>query len=713
MKQLISHKGNVSLVDVPTPTCRRGEVLVHNSYSAVSAGTELSGISGGAVPLWKRAISRPENIRKVVNLVAEKGVGQARKIVKTKVDTGGLLGYSSAGTVIEVSENVNEFKRGDKVACAGQPHAEVIAVPENLVVNIPEGLELKYASTVTLGAIALQGVRRASPTIGEVFVVFGLGILGQITSQILKANGCQVIGIDLNHIRLELAVSQGADFCFNNSEADVISEIFIKTRGFGADGVIITAASKSDDILSTAFKICRKKGRVVVVGDVGLNITRQDIYAKELDFFISTSYGPGRYEKGYEELGLDYPIGYVRWTENRNMGEYLRLLKQGVVNIEPLIGEIYDFSNAAQAYESLKEGSDASPIAILKYADDGSDEQKEVHIGGIHSKRLDRDKIRVAIIGAGSFVKSTHLPNLSALSKDFEIHAIVNRNSHTARSLAEHYNARYCSSDYREVLSDPDVDAVFITTRHNMHGPLTTEALRANKHVFVEKPLCLNEDELDGILDCYSEIENPQSEIPLLMTGFNRRFSPYVVRIKKILKDSSHPVIINYVMNAGYADREHWVHGEEGGGRNIGEACHIYDLFMALVGSGIENIGATGISKGLDFYHSNDNFVSTFRFEDGSIATLTYTAMGSQKYPKETMHIFCDGKVIYLDDYRRLQVFGVRSKGMTTRTQQKGHLEELKAFAEAIKDKGEWPIPLENQVSAMRAAFAIEKKLRA
>lgn len=664
-------QGTVYLEEVPDPTPEPGYKIVRVSHSCISTGTELSGLKSASMPLWKRAITQPDKVKKALKMLATKGYSKTKSIIQGKLTAGSPTGYSAAGFIDGTSA---------RVACAGAQfanHAEIIQVPENLIVPIPSNLDFASASTVALGAIALQGIRRAQPTLGETFVVIGLGFLGQITGQMLLANGCRVIGMDLDPNRVALAESFGIE---NRTVSDV-------------DGVIITAASASSEVISTAFKLCRKKGRVVLVGDVGLNLKRSDFYQKELDFFISTSYGPGRYDDRYEEKGFDYPIGYVRWSENRNMEEYLRLLSQKKVNID--FYTTYPVEQAATAYRHLTEATPKPLLVLLSYTPTAN---KQKVISNPEAKPVKKDQIQLAVIGAGGFAKEMHLPNIQSL-KEYNLRAVVSRSGHNAKATAKQFEAGYSTTDYQEVLNDPEIDAVLIATRHHLHTSMTLDALRAGKHVLVEKPLALNPEELQQIVDFYALTP----DAPILLTGFNRRFSKYAEGIIKTTQNRINPMILNYRMNAGFLSKEHWVHGEEGGGRNIGEACHIYDLFTYLTNSQVTKVDAHWIPT-----PTNDNFVANLAFHDGSIATLTYTSLGSKDYPKEQLEVFVDGKVIVLNDYKSLS-----SPKIETLLPEKGQKEELIAFAKAIRQGGEWPIPLWQQVQAMEIAFQVESKCKA
>lgn len=706
MKQLLVRSGKVFLQDVPAPVAGPKNVLVRVERSCVSVGTEMAGVKMSGLPLYRRALKQPHHVKRVLQLMRDQGVARVYKQVKGKLDAGLPTGYSAAGTVIAVGSEVDGIAVGDRVACAGAGvanHAEVIDVPVNLCVPVPQQVSFDAAATVTLGAIAMQGVRRAQPTLGETVVVIGLGILGQITAQLLTANGCRVIGTDVDNKRIATALENGLDHGINPNDGNLVDSIIKLTDGFGADVAIITAASASSDILAQAFQSCRKKARVVIVGDVGLNMARSDIYTKELDVLISCSYGPGRYDPVYEDEGGDYPLAYVRWTENRNMGEYLRLLAVGRVRLENMLHEPYPIDRAEEAYGRLAGEGEKPLLVLLQYPHREEAVRSVLQIAP--PKPVD-GRIKIAVVGAGNFAQGMHLPNLKKLGDKFDLRSVVSRTGLSARTAAERFGFSTASTDFQAVLDDPQVDLVLIATRHDLHAEMTLAALKAGKHVFVEKPTSMTEEGLDAIEAFYED--NPNG--PLLMTGFNRRFAPAVTAAREAIKGRLSPMIVNYRMNAGYIPSDHWVHGPHGGGRNIGEACHIYDLFNALTGSQPVEVQARAIVPASGHWRRDDNFVATVRYADGSLCTLTYTSLGSKEFPKERFDIFVDGKVLVLDDYKRLEVAGAKGgwKGLTI---EKGQLEELVALAEAFKPGGKWPISLADQLSATRVSFAVEKQL--
>lgn len=710
MKQLLIRKGAVVLSDVPAPGVGARNILVQVHHSCVSVGTEVTGIMTSSLPLWKRALKQPQHTKRVLQLMRDQGISRVFSRVTGMLNAGTPTGYSAAGRVVAVGDQVEGFSAGDLVACAGAGianHAEWIDVPVNLAVRLPQGLGTAEGSTVTLGAIALQGVRRANPTLGETIVVIGLGVLGQITQQLLRASGIRVIGLDVDPLRVALARSIGMPYGFDGSEPDVPARVRQLTDGFGADAVIITAAaSENSDIIATAMRCCRRKGRVVIVGVVGLNLQRHEFYTKELDVLISSSYGPGRYDPMYEEQGQDYPLPYVRWTENRNMEEYLRLLAAGGVSITSLNPKVYPLEKATEAYASLMDPGEKPMVVLLSYPVSGEEPQRTVLLKEEPRNRIS-GRIGVACVGAGGFAQMMHLPNLLKLRDRFEIRTICSRTGSNALFTAKQFGAAKATTDYSEVLNDPRIDLVIICTRHDLHGKMTLSALRAGKHVLCEKPLALSHTDLDDIERFYASDTLVK---PVLMVGFNRRWSPAIQRLIALLKDRAAPIVAQYTMNAGYIPLEHWVHGPEGGGRNVGEACHIYDLFFALTGSECVDIQMAGIPTHGRQWARNDNFASTLTFADGSICSLVYTAMGAKTFSKERLQVFSDGRVFVLDDYKSVTVYGAGEKAWRGMVQDKGQEAELNALERFIRN-GMPRSLLAEELAVSRATLEAEFRL--
>lgn len=706
MKQVIARKGKIEVIDVPAPRVQLGSVRVSVRASCISAGTESAGIAASGMSALERAVRYPDRLKEVAESALQRGILRTIDDVRAGLAAAGSLGYSAAGVVEAVGDGVGALSPGERVACAGAglaSHAEQIVVPEKLVAPVPDGVSFRDASTVALGAIAMQGTRRAEPTLGETFVVIGLGLLGQLTVQLLRAAGCRVLGVEPDAGRRDLALAAGAAAAFPPDADGLEDAVERHTGGHGADGAIITAAGSSDEIVSTAFGVCRPKGRVVLVGDVGLGLRREDMYRKELDFRVATSYGPGRYDARYEEGGLDYPIGYVRWTEGRNMAEYLRLLADGDVSLDALVEGSWPIERAPAAYEAMASDG-AAPLFFLDYpAAVESPTRVEVRTTPARG-----DAVGVALIGAGGFARGVHLPNLRK-QRSAELIAVMSRDGLNARETTDRFGARVATTALEEVLEHNDVDAVIITTRHDLHADLTLAALEAGRHVLVEKPLALTDDELERVRSFYRRADADGRDTPILLTGYNRRFSPAVARLGAALADRAGPLVATYRMNAGHLPADHWVHGPEGGGRNLGEACHIYDLFVALVGDDVEAVTALAAAAAAGRDVPRDNFSASLRFRDGSLCTLTYNAVGHPELPKERLEAFWDGRAAVLDDYRSLRFHGP-GRDHSTRRVEKGHAEELDAFLAGIRG-GDWPSPLRQQLEAARVALEVERQL--
>jgi predicted dehydrogenase/threonine dehydrogenase-like Zn-dependent dehydrogenase len=718
MKQVILQRGAATVQEVPAPMAGPGTVLVAVERSCVSIGTELAGLRAGGEPLWRKALKRPEKVLEVARMIARDGPRRAKDAVEARLGAGQATGYSLAGVVVEVGPGIADLEAGQRVACAGAQcahHAEFVCVPRNLAVPVPEGVDFDAASTVTLGAIALQGVRRASPTLGETFVVIGLGLIGQLTAQILRANGCRVIGSDLDASRRALALELGMDEAIAAGDEDDVRRALRLTDGVGADGVIITAQSASSEIVSTALRMCRRKGRVVVVGDVGLDIDRADVYAKELDLLVSCSYGPGRYDARYEEEGLDYPIGYVRWTESRNMEAYLRLLAEGRVRTAPLVSRVYGIEEAEQAYRDLETARPRPLCMLLRSHHEPGRGPAHVTLNPRVAPRAvappKRGAIGLAVVGAGDFARQVHLPNAVAIGSRVRLRAVCSRRGHNAADAAQRFGAEIATTDERAILDDPAVDAVLVATRHDLHAAMAMRALRAGKHVLVEKPLALTAEELAEIEEFFAERARAGETAPILLTGFNRRFSPYARTLAQLLAPRAEPAMLAYRMNAGHLPPDHWVHGLHGGGRNRGEACHVYDLFTALLDARVRDVRASAIRPRSGAARRDENFAATITFDDGSVASLLYTALGHACHPKEHLEAYADGAVAVLTDWRDLRVHGRRGLDRATRGPEKGHAEELAAFVDAIVSGGPWPIPLWQQLQATRIALEVERQI--
>jgi len=704
MLQAIIKKGKVIAEEVPSPILSAGEVLISVNYSCISAGTELKSVGNSGENLLVRAMKQPENLKKVIELAKSQGISRAFSKVKQKVKYGQPTGYSNSGIVIAIGEGVSNIQVGDKVAAAGAGianHAEFVVVPENLVMKVPEGLDLQLASTVTLGGIALQGVRRADLRMGEYCVVIGAGILGLLTVQFLKNSGIRTIVSDIDENRLKIAKELGADIIINPTKENLVKIVTEYTGGYGTDSVIFTAATASSEPLSDAFKACKKKGQVVLVGVSGMEIKRPDIYQKELDFKMSTSYGPGRYDREYEDKGNDYPYAYVRWTENRNMTEYLRMIHEGKINLKPLISKTFSINKVEEAYESLQ--SPEKPIIVLlSYENKNTPTVNKVVVNNGYTKK---GKLNVALIGAGSFATAMHLPNMEKMKDKYSLYAVVNRTGHKGKTVATHFGAKYTTSDINDVLNDPEVDLVFITTQHKDHASLVLKALQAGKHAFVEKPLATNVEDLNKIINFYKD-ETIKSK-PYLLAGFNRRFSKCAQEIKTHTKKRINPLYISYRINAGFKPSNDALH--DYGGRVIGEVCHFIDLVSFLTESKIISVSTEKISPNNNQLRKDDNVSIILKYEDGSIGNVQYFSVGNKTYQKESLEVHYDGNTIIMDDFKKLTGYGVKIKEINTKTPEKGQYEELLFMYDSITNN-KWAIDLESMIETTKATFLIQNE---
>jgi predicted dehydrogenase/threonine dehydrogenase-like Zn-dependent dehydrogenase len=629
-------------------------------------------------------------------------------------DQGWNVGYSATGEVVGVGAGVGDIAIGDRVACAGAGkanHADYIAVPRNLVCPVPRGCDLQLAATTTVGAIALQGIRRAAPQLGETVAVIGLGLIGQLTVQMLLVSGCRVYGMDLDAARVARARTLG--MTDGESTADAFKRlVYDCSGGRGADRVLVTAAAKSHAVINMAMDVARRKGTVVIVGDVGLNLQREGFYRKELDLLMSTSYGPGRYDRDYEEYGHDYPFAYVRWTMNRNMQAYMELIASGRLNVAALVDDVVAIADARQAYRRLVEQRQSAPLSILiSYPEDARTlpepaDAPRISIRG--HRKAPNGVIRYALVGAGAFGTSMLVPMMQRRKDRFFLSAVVSRNASAAGNFARTHQVEILASDLDAVLSDAAIDLVVIATRHHEHAIQLMQALQAGKHVFVEKPLAISWEELEAVDRCYRGLTTQ----PMLMVGFNRRFSPAIQTLKSILAERRSPLVVHYRLNGGYIPPDHWVQGPQGGGRNIGEACHMYDVFRSLAGSAVCSIHATPINPGGLPYLRNDNFVATLGYEDGSVANLVYQALGPKSgLSKERVEVFCDGEAYIIEDYRSLTRASDAAVLWQAEAADKGHFEELSRFGDAMASGGEPPIPFAEIAETTALSLRIEDLL--
>ncbi len=706
LKQILQNlkTGAVAVTDVPAPVVRPGFVIVRTAASLISAGTERMTVETGQKSLMGRAFDQPALVKQVIQKARNEGVLNTIDAVRSKLESFVALGYSAAGTVLEVGNDVSEFHQGDRVACAGvgyASHAEVLAVPKNLCVRLPAQVGFDAGAFSTLGAIAIQGVRLTEPTLGESVVVIGLGLIGQLAVQLLKANGCRVFGIDLDEKKIELARQFGADLGCAPGE-DTKRSVMEWSRGRGADAVLITAASSSNQPVELAGDISRPKGRVVVVGAVGLNIPRKPYYDRELSFKISMSYGPGRYDPEYEERGHDYPVGYVRWTEGRNLEAFLDLLAEGRVSVEPLITHRFQLADSERAYELIT-GDEPYLGVVLQY---DTERALEHRIPLATGPSVAASGVRVGLIGAGGYAKAMLLPNFKAAGAEFQ--SIATASGVTARAVGQQNRFRFCVSSAEEVIDDEQTNLIVIATRHDVHAKLAQRALERGRHVFVEKPLALNDEELRGVM---AAAEQSQGH---LMVGFNRRFSPLAVKARELFADRATPLSINYRINAGRVPRGHWaVDPKEGGGRIIGEVCHFIDFIHFITGSLTTRVYAEAISGSNQDVNNEDSVFITLRLADGSNGSIAYLAEGDRALPKERIEIFGSGKSFVIDDFRTGSAWhNGRETKTRLRAQDKGQKDEVRAICAMVRDGGPAPIALDDLATTTWATFRVLESLR-
>ncbi len=702
MKQLLQNyrNGKLRIAEVPAPALSSGGVLINNHYSLVSMGTERAVIEFAKQSLVSKAHSRPDLVRQVLKKAKTDGLLGTYRAAMQRLDESVPLGYSCAGEVVQVGQGAEEFSKGDSVACGGggyASHAEVVFVPKNLAVKIPDNVSTREAAFVTLGAIALQGVRRAELTLGERVAVIGLGLLGQLTVQILNAYGFPVLGLDVSQRQVEKACGLGLQEGAVIGQSDVKEIAGAFSNGQGVDAVIITAATKSNEPVELAGMICRDKGRVSVVGDVRMEVPRKIYYEKELDLRISRSYGPGRYDPDYEEKGIDYPIGYVRWTERQNMDEFLRLISMGRVDAKPMITHVFEIEDALNAYKLILDNPDKEDVTAVLLEYDPAKEHKPAVTLRRHGKRiLAGDTVNVGLIGGGGFAKGIILPNLKRLDR-VNIKAVATATGKSAADIAGQYGCEYATTDYNKILNDEDINLVIVATRHGLHAPITIEALKQDKNIHVEKPLALNMEELKAIVEAESHSQGR------LMVGFNRRFAPQAIKAKERFSNRKTPLMIHYRVNAGYVSRDHWVHDPvEGGGRIIGEVCHFIDFLQFLTGAEPKMVYATKVATGANVI-AEDNVSITIDFADGSTGSILYTALGDKSLPKEYIEIFGGGKAMSIRNFRTGKGFSL--------SQDKGHYGEFRAFIEAVLDQNPSPISVRELVLATVVSFKIHESL--
>ena len=701
MKQLIQHlqTGETILEEIPVPQIRKGCVLIKTSRSLVSLGTEKMLVEFGKANFLEKARQQPEKVKQVFDKIKTDGFKPTFDAVFRKLSEPTPLGYCNVGEVVAIGEGITEFKIGDRVASNGH-HAEVVCVPRNLVARIPDNVSDDKATFTVVGAIALQGIRLANPTLGETVAVIGLGLIGQLTVDLLQANGCEVVAFDFDQSKVDLANTKGIKAFKVSDDIDSVKIVLEITQNVGVDAVIITASTKSNEVISEAAKMSRKRGRIVLVGVVGLDINRADFYEKELTFQVSCSYGQGRYDNNYEQNGQDYPIEFVRWTLNRNFETILKFISTGQLNVQSLITEVIDFQDYKQVYDNISKSK--SIASILKYQDNIDITQAKITL----KKPIPHNTNAVlGIIGSGNFTKATVLPVLSKLKA--HVKYLSSSSGLSGTLLAKKFNVQVSTTNNDNILSDSEVDAVIITTRHNAHACMCTTALQAGKHVFVEKPLALSLEEINEIIEVYGQNNKT------LTVGFNRRFSPFVQDIKQKLGGINLPINVITTINAGEISANHWTQDMSiGGGRIIGEACHFIDLITYLSGSLVDSVIMN--STGENPQVNTDSATILLKYQNGSTGVINYFSNGNKGYSKERIEVYSQGRTMIIDNFKKSKYYGLKSSGISGifKSQDKGHHEQFRLFLERLQNGGEAIIPFEEIINTSRASICAIESLK-
>jgi len=716
MKQILQNyrTGALELAETPVPMCSSNTLLVRTAASLVSIGTERSMIELGKKSLLGKARARPDLVKRFIEKAQKEGLYKTFQEALGRLDQPTALGYSTAGIVVEVGSNVHNFVPGDQVACIGAgyaSHSEYIKIPEKLCSRIPDGVSFEEASFGMLGIIALNGIRLAKLTFGESVAVVGLGLLGLISVQILKAYGCRVIGTDLDPAKIDLASRLGADAAVAEPEFRKTCEVF--SDGHGIDAVILTVATDSDAPMHTAVDVCRFGGQVVCVGVADIHPSRNEMWHKEVEIVVSRAGGPGTFDPLYENKGIDYPIGFVRWTENRNLAEFLRLIGEGKVDVRSLISHRFPLAKAEAVYGDILENRGGPYIGVvLEYPVNG----KWLGVNGERVKILKTftntggtkdSKLSVGVVGAGLFGKALLLPALKKIA-NVDLHTLAASSSANTYHTAKKYGFEQCTTDYRQVMENKDIQAVVILTPHSLHARMVAEALKDGKHVFVEKPLCVNGDELTEIRQAYAE-----SDGRFLMVGYNRPFSPHAVKMATALAKRQDPMVIHYRVNAGFVPADHWVHSEEeGGGRIIGEVCHFVDFMQFLTKSQPVRVYAERVSGNNKSTVNSDNVVITMKFADGSVGDITYAASGDKAFSREQVELFCEGMTIVSTDFKQTLIYrDGKKQSFKTMSQEMGYREELHHFVDVIRGKVAAQISPEEIFYSTQAVFDINHSL--
>ncbi len=713
MRQIIQSfkTGETILEELPAPLESKGSLLIRTSHSLVSLGTERMLVEFGKANLIQKARQQPDKVKMVLDKIKAEGLIPTLETVFNKLEQPLPLGYCNVGTVVAVGEGVSGFSVGDRVASNGH-HAEYVNVPQNLVARIPDNVSQEEAVFTVISAIGLQGIRLCNPSFGETIVVTGLGLIGLLTAQMLMANGCRVIGIDIDTAKCALAASWGVETINPANGGDPIQDVMEKTLGIGADGVIITASAKTNTIIADSAKMSRKRGRIILVGVIGLDLSRADFYEKELSFQVSCSYGPGRYDEHYEQKGMDYPVAFVRWTEKRNFEAILQAMSLQRLKVKELVSEIIELSDFQKVYGQI--GTSKSIASIIKYPS-GQDREKDIAIQAKHTLLLKEKNYKgtkgvLGIIGAGNFTKMTMLPALKGSPAHYKY--IASSGGLTGTQLAKKYNFSHSTTDYTEILKDEEVDAVLITTRHNSHAKFVMEAISAKKHVFVEKPLAINSQQLTEVIQAFEENnENGRSSRTSIMVGFNRRFSPHIKAIKNALGTLPGTMNIVATMNSGFIPANVWVHDMQvGGGRIIGEACHYLDLCVYLTGSQITAVCMNAL--GQSPAENTDNASILVKFQNGSNAVINYFSNGSKAYSKERLEVFSKERTWIMDNFRTTEAFGVKGFNNLKTKIDKGHKNQFVQYVDFLQKGGNPLIPWQEIKNVSIASLAAVESMK-
>ena len=694
--------GETQIVEIPVPLVRPGQLLIQTCASVVSVGTERMLVDFGKANLFQKARSQPERVKEVLNKIRTDGIAPTLAAIRSKLGQPIPLGYSNAGLVIGVGKGVEGYSVGERVVSNGQ-HAEIVSVPVQLCAKIPDQvtpIPFSHAAFTVIASIGLQGVRLAQPTLGERFVVTGLGLIGLLTVQILRANGCEVLGIDVDLGRLALAREFGAKTVNLSAGENPLEAAQLFSNGQGVDGVIITASTKSNEPVHQAAQMSRKRGRIILVGVIGLELSRADFYEKELTFQVSCSYGPGRYDENYESRGIDYPFGFVRWTEQRNFEAVLSLIAHGQLRLEPIISHRFDFDKAKEAYDLVSNGRNVLGV-VLEYSDQPIVQNSTIELKPPLLQNSPMTPV-VGVIGAGNYTAQVFMPALAQTKSQLAV--IASSGGVSAVHLGKKFQFERVTTDTNSIFQDTKINTIIVTTRHDTHARYVLEALRANKHVFVEKPLAIRHSELTEIKSVYQQMQS-NGRAPLIGIGFNRRFAPQIIKMKSLLSGVQDSKVFVMTVNAGFLPANHWTQDlQVGGGRIVGEACHFVDLLRFLAGQSITRVNAVCAENSQG--KIEDRMTINLTFADGSIGTVHYLANGHKGYPKERLEVFAAGRVLLLDNFRKLTGYGWNGfRNYNLSSQDKGHAANIASFMSAIANGQPAPIAFEEILEVTQACF--------